>query len=121
MEERIYTVYMHTCLKNNKKYIGITMCKPEQRWQNGKAYRTCRLFNSAIKKYGWDNFEHKILFSQLTKKEASDMEISLIKKYQSNNINFGYNLDSGGLGLKTTHKNTTKSYITTFLFLLGSI
>ena len=81
---------------NNKKYIGITKQKPEKRWKYGDGYRTQHLFYRAIKKYGWSNIEHKILFSKLSKEEAEQKEIELIKKFKTNNSNFGYNIDNGG-------------------------
>ena len=37
-----------------------------------------------------------IIASGLTKKEAEDLEVELIAKYQSNNPDFGYNLTTGG-------------------------
>lgn len=95
MEEKCYTVYMHVC-PNNKKYIGITKLKPNDRWVNGKGYKTCVLFNNAIKKFGWDNIQHIILFKNLTKEEAEEKEIKLIKKYESNNRKYGYNIENGG-------------------------
>lgn len=95
MEEKCYTVYMHIC-PNNKKYIGITGQKPEKRWRNGFNYRNSILFNRAIKKYGWNNIKHEILFNNLTKKEAEQKEIELIAFYKSNQREYGYNVESGG-------------------------
>ena len=95
MEEKCYTVYMHIC-PNNKKYIGITGQKPKKRWRNGFNYRNCILFNRAIKKYSWENIQHKILYEHLTKEEAEQKEIELIAFYKSNHIEHGYNVESGG-------------------------
>ena len=97
MEERIYTVYMHTCLENNKKYIGITSMIPaSKRWTStGNGYNG-QHFYKAIKKYGWHRFEHEILLCNLTKEEAEMFEIEIIKYYQSNNLKLGYNIDNGG-------------------------
>ena len=64
--ERIYTVYRHTNKMNGKRYIGITKQKPERRWQNGYGY-VGTYFGNAISKYGWDAFEHEILFEGFTK------------------------------------------------------
>lgn len=90
-----YYVYKHTC-PNGKVYIGITSKKPEKRWgSNGINYRT-QMFYFAIKKYGWNNILHEILFRGLTKEEAEQKEIELISLYRSNDKNFGYNIDNGG-------------------------
>ena len=65
-----YTVYKHTNKLNNKVYIGITSRKVEVRWGvDGCGYISSPHFMSAIIKYGWDNFEHDILFENLTKEE----------------------------------------------------
>lgn len=90
-----YTVYMHICL-NDKKYIGITKLKPNIRWRNGDGYKTQQYFYKAIKKYSWENIEHKILYENLTKEEAEQKEVELIKHYKSNNNKYGYNIESGG-------------------------
>lgn len=93
----MYTVYQHINKMNNKVYIGITMRNPVERWgRNGSNYRTSPHFYSAIQKYGWDNFEHIILFTELTKEEACRKEQELIKEYNSMDRNFGYNSTSGG-------------------------
>lgn len=90
-----YKVYKHT-FPNNKVYIGITCQKYiNTRWKNGNGYKTQPVFN-AIKKYGWENIKHEILFNKLTKEEAIEKEIELIAFYKSNNIKFGYNMESGG-------------------------
>lgn len=95
--EKIYCVYKHTT-PSGKVYIGQTKQKPEKRWQNGKgyAYGTNDYFYNAIKKYGWENIEHKILRSGLTKDEAEKLEIEFIAKYKTTSREFGYNIDSGG-------------------------
>lgn len=90
-----YCVYKHIS-PSNKIYIGITSQKPEYRWRSGNGYRNHLYFYKAIQKYGWDNFQHEILFVNLTKEEAEQKEIELIKKYKSNQKTYGYNIDSGG-------------------------
>ena len=93
----MYTVYQHKNKINEKVYIGITSQKPEQRWgSQGCNYKSSPHFYSAIQKYGWDNFEHNILFTDLTKEQACLKEQELIKEYNSTNREFGYNSTSGG-------------------------
>ena len=93
----MYIVYQHKNKINGKVYIGITSQKPEQRWgSQGCNYKSSPHFYSAIQKYGWDNFEHNILFTELTKEQACLKEQELIKEYNSMNREFGYNSTSGG-------------------------
>lgn len=95
-ESSNYKVYMLENKINNKKYIGITQQKLEVRWQKGNGYkRTSHIFN-AIKKYGWDNFNHILLYDNLTKEQACQKEIELIKQYNTTNREYGYNNSSGG-------------------------
>lgn len=96
MNSHNYTVYMHKHKENGKVYIGLTGVDPEKRWRKGNGYNTTRHFFSAIKKYGWDAFTHEILATNLTLKEAAQMEIDLIKKYDSTNPAKGYNASTGG-------------------------
>lgn len=60
---------MHINKHNNKKYIGLTSKSTNDRFQNGKGYIGCTHFERAIKKYGWDSFDHIILYKDLTKKK----------------------------------------------------
>ena len=89
-----YIVYMHIA-PNGKKYIGITCQRPERRWRNGWGYRTMH-FSRAIKKYGWDNFQHIIVADGLSLEQAKEEEIRLIELNRSNDIHFGYNVADGG-------------------------
>ena len=79
-----YCVYVHTNKSDGKKYVGITRQRPEDRWRGGGAYKYNPYFYSAIKKYGWDNFEHIIVENNLTEEAAKQTEISLIALYKSN-------------------------------------
>lgn len=90
-----YCVYIHINKTNDKKYIGITSKPPKQRWDNGKGYLNNPYFNHSIEKYGWDNFEHKVLFENLTKEESKITEIEMIEKFNTLVPN-GYNLTKGG-------------------------
>lgn len=102
-----YTVYKHTS-PSNKVYIGITSMKPKYRWSNGKGYKeSCRFYN-AIKKYGWDNFKHEILFENLTKEEAEQKEVELIAYYKSNQREYGYNIQNGGNSIGKISEETKK-------------
>lgn len=94
-KEKNYIVYMHTNLVNNKKYIGITGQKNyKKRWSNGLGYCKQVKFYRAIQKYGWVNFKHEILYSELTLEEACLLEKELISYY--NTIANGYNSSEGG-------------------------
>ena len=98
MAEKKWCVYCHTNKKNNKKYIGITSKEPKRRWGKNGIYYQTQFFHRAINKYGWDGFEHDILYMDLTEEEAKQKEVELIKKYNTKNRNFGYNLTDGGDG-----------------------
>ncbi len=96
-EDKRWCVYIHTNKINNKKYVGITsQIPPEKRWDEGRGYYRNKHFTSAIKKYGWDNFEHEIVADELTASEAEAMERCLIQEYNTMDQKYGYNLTSGG-------------------------
>lgn len=107
-----WTVYIHTT-PNNKRYIGITGQNPNKRWKNGRGYERQNYFYSAIKKYGWNNITHEIVFSELTKKSAERIEQILIVLFKSNNHKYGYNISIGGengaIGCKKTKEQ--KEYL----------
>lgn len=90
-----YCVYKHTS-PSGKVYIGLTCQNPATRWRGGEGYRRNTFFYRAIRKYGWVNFKHEILFDGLSKAEACDMEIALIKSHDSTNPQKGYNTSTGG-------------------------
>ena len=75
--KKSYYIYKHT-FPNNKVYIGITSKKPEYRWgKEGKEYwYSNRKMFYAIKKYGWNNIIHDILFNNLTKEEAHKKKLN---------------------------------------------
>lgn len=105
-----YYVYIHT-FPNKKVYIGITYQNPNRRWRNnGKGYQKQNYVYNAIKKYGWENIKHEILYTNLTKQEAEQKEIELIAKYKSNNANYGYNIANGG-NCNGTMNESTKALI----------
>lgn len=92
----LYTVYIHKNKINNKIYVGQTCQDLAARWKNGNGYQLCTAFYRAIQKYGWDNFEHIIIATKLTKEEADIQEQKLIALYKSNNKKYGYNIRAGG-------------------------
>lgn len=108
----MWTVYKHTS-PSNKVYIGITSREPELRWNNGNGYLckikdryTQPLFANAIIKYGWSNIKHEILFTNLTKSQACEKEIELIKYYKD--LGVSYNITDGGEG-NLGYRATTES------------
>lgn len=98
MENKKYIVYMHKNKINNKVYIGITCQKTNFRWGAGSGYKQQPKFYRAICKYGWNNFEHLILFENLTFEEAKKKEIEMIDKYNAFTKKYGYNSTKGGDG-----------------------
>ena len=112
MNDRTWTVYIHTNNINGKKYVGITSRDVKLRWQNGLGYKKC-YFANAIQKYGWDNFSHEIVYENLSKEEAFLKEKELIEKYKTTDRRYGYNRSTGGeapaLGMH--HSEETKKYL----------
>ena len=102
--KRLYYVYCHTLIKDGRKYFGITCNEPKVRWNYGNGYISNRYFFRAIKKYGWDSFQHDILYKELTKETACQLEKELIEKYNTTNKKYGFNISIGGeygnLGVK---------------------
>lgn len=92
-------VYCHTLRFDGRKYIGMTVYgnNPNRRWQNGNKYEGT-YFGSAIKKYGWDNFEHEIIQNNLSLEEARKLEKKLIKDLGTQDSTKGFNLSAGGDG-----------------------
>lgn len=92
----MYTVYKHVNKKNNKCYIGITCQSVNDRWRSdGSGYKGQPKFWNAIQLYGWENFEHIIIASNMNKEDACLLEKTLIKEYDS--IENGYNIELGGM------------------------
>lgn len=94
-----WLIYKHTNKTNGKSYIGQTRKKnPNYRWNYGKGYTTRNPdshFARAIKKYGWDSFEHEIIEKNIeTQDEANKRETFWIQYFDS--VNNGYNANYGG-------------------------
>lgn len=90
-----WSVYRHTSPSGNI-YIGITSKTPEHRWRNGEGYKNCVVFYKAVKKYGWDNIKHEVLFTNLIEEKAKHLEIELIRHYKR--LGISYNITDGGDG-----------------------
>lgn len=111
----MYKVYMHIT-PSGKKYIGITGCSSvKRRWGNGANYRK-QIFNRAIKKYGWNNIKHIVLYDNLTEEEAKKKEIELISFFNTTNSKYGYNNTKGGDSRK---KPTLETRLKTSKALIG--
>lgn len=108
----IYTVYEHVNKKNGKRYIGITSRDVSVRWKNGYGYSEATKIRHAFDKYGWDNFEHNILYTNIDEKMAKKIEREYIKKYKTQDDESGYNITSGGDGIcGFVHSEETKKKI----------
>lgn len=104
-DEKKWCVYCHTS-PSGKKYIGITSIKPERRFNHGNGYlrksKDGKYFQPAIAhailKYpDFDNdWQHEILYKELTQDEAENKEKQLIIEYKTKDPKYGYNISSGG-------------------------
>lgn len=105
-----FKLYVHISPKG-KRYYGITKQEVKVRWKNGSHYEGNDHFLRAIKKYGWNNFKHEILFNNLTEEEAKLLEQMYIVLYNTNNPEYGYNQTLGGdgcLGYEHTEEHKAK-------------
>lgn len=106
--ETTYKLYVHV-FPNGKRYVGITSQKVNRRWRNGRGYsRNIRMTN-AIKKYGWDNIEHRIIRDGLTSEQAEKLEKEYISRWKLMDEKFGYNYAEGGTHPR--HSDSTRQKI----------
>ena len=94
-------IYKVINVVNDKAYIGQTVVGLEKRRRrhiveaNGKHNNF--YFHNALKKYGLENFNWKIIEFCDSKEELDEMEFHYIKRYNSREA--GYNLTFGGDGI----------------------
>ncbi len=88
-------LYIITNLLNAKKYVGITN-NPKIRWYNHRNSNRRYAISNAIRKYGAENFEFKVICVGL-KTEILKLEQTTIKLLDTKAPN-GYNLTEGGEG-----------------------
>jgi hypothetical protein len=108
-------VYTHSNRVNGKLYVGKTECSVEERWadhcRNAKRQHSPWPFQRAIRKYGPESFEVAGYISLgesfcecKTEKEIlkalNDLETLLIARLDTNNKEKGYNVTSGGDGVR---------------------
>lgn len=97
MVENNFCIYLHRNILNGKCYVGQTKLGVKNRSKScGSGYKKQTVFSNAIKKYGWENFEHLILEKDLTKEQANEAEKKYIILYDA--FNNGYNMTLGGDG-----------------------
>ena len=96
----IYRIYLRGCI--SKCYIGQTI-NPQSRIEaHLSGYGKSPILRNAIKKYGRDAFVVEILESDAPESWLSKLEILHIRFFNSTSPN-GYNLTSGGEGLRGHH------------------
>lgn len=90
-------IYKHTG-PSGKSYIGQTLkVNPEERWKQGRGYSSNAPFSKAIRRYGWENFTHQILWEGEVSSldELNQLEEGYILG-ENTLIPFGYNLCTKG-------------------------
>jgi len=105
-----FTIYCHTNKVNGKRYVGQTLCSMEKRWgehvSSSKASKGgSRVLAKAIRKYGADAFDHRVL-EVVSTQEAADLAESLWIEKLICRVPSGYNLKSGGGGRWRHHEET---------------
>lgn len=94
-------IYKATNKINGKAYIGKTVQSFRKRKNHHKSnvlnFNSNYLFCKAMRKYGFNNFEWKIIDSDLFEDRLFEKEIYWIKKLKAKAPN-GYNLTDGGEG-----------------------
>jgi len=88
-------IYKITNLINNKFYIGQDIKNDPKYFGSGK------LINSAIKKYGIENFKKEILEFCTDEKHMDEREIFWIKELDATNRKIAYNICEGGKSYRT--------------------
>ena len=98
----MWSLYKHVS-PSGKVYVGISSNIPMRWAANGYYYlQTDTVFARAIRKYGWDSFQHIIIADSLTESNAKSLEVELISLYKLAGLS--YNMTDGGDGYKGPHR-----------------
>lgn len=106
-------IYLHRNLINNKVYIGKTknIEDPNIRWANGKGYSR-QPFYKDILEYGWENFEHIILETNIPNELIVERENYWINFYDAMNPDKGYNQSMvGGMVSEDTKLRMSEAWL----------
>ena len=90
-----YQVYVHT-FPNGKKYVGCSV-DAKARWASGHGYIQNEQMYNDILHYGWKNIVHEILYENLSKEDAYQLESKLIIEMKTYQDKFGYNKSQGSV------------------------
>jgi group I intron endonuclease len=100
MSTIIYSIYKITNLVNNKLYIGYTK---NIKYRFGKHKEDSKkkdfILYRAIRKHGWENFKHEIIYQSYSLSHIKEMEKHFIQEYNTyigNKKSNGYNMTLGG-------------------------
>lgn len=113
-----YQLYLITNSVNNKRYIGqcnqakgyITRFKEHISESTKNNVKRISVLHRAIKKYGSENFNVKLLLHDIPEKDIDKLESVWIQKFNTFYLNgFGYNMTYGGQGVHGyKHTESTK-------------
>lgn len=113
MDDQKYYIYIIQNKINNKIYVGQTN-KPELRWKqhqrdskNPHTNSYYMMIGRALVKYGVDNFEFSVIEEFDALQEANKAEEFWIQYLNTQDVNIGYNIKSGG----DNHKQPESSKI----------
>jgi group I intron endonuclease len=113
----IYSIYKSINKVNGKVYIGFASNLPKRKYRHkhyALAKKRTNRFYTAIRKYGWENFEWQIIYQSKDKNHCLNiMENFFIEEYRTY-IGFddcnGYNMTLGGDGGLGSHRPKTKEH-----------
>jgi group I intron endonuclease len=104
LDDNMGIIYGVRCFVTQKWYIGQTAYPLKQYWgyclnQARRGDTNKRHLYAAIRKYGWEAFELKLL-ANVSAEWLDEAEIFFIWLFQSNTPRLGYNLTPGGKGVR---------------------
>lgn len=93
-------VYVVTCIKTGKQYVGKTIytmeCRRKRHILDAKSGSNF-IFHRALIKYGYDNFNWEERYTSEYQNTLLDLEVAAIQKLKTKHP-YGYNMTDGGDG-----------------------
>ena len=96
LKTKTNALYIHISRQTRQCYIGITEQRVLDRWTKGNNYRMQKRFGAALRKYGWDAFDHHVLAFADTRRSLERAEVRAIKDAGGHKSRFTFNLSPGG-------------------------